>query len=276
MSKSTLVSAELEQKIIERYQSGASGQIVAAEVGFTKGTIYRVLRRNSIPRRRDFSRVGKNHRLFNDETEEKIAQEYIDGGTLKSLGKKYGTNFVTIRNALKRQGVKSRRRGGLFKRLITKDKEKILAMWNAGKSQSFIAKEVGASQTVISRAILECGGEPKPRFVRGENHGSWTGGKTNWPGGYIGILIQPDDPNYSMANTSGYVLEHRLVMAKHLGRPLRANEMVHHISGDKSDNRIENLQLVHVGHGTGEAFCCLDCGSRNVGPVEIGHKGVKK
>jgi hypothetical protein len=57
--------------------------------------------------------------------------------------------------------------------------------------------------------------------------------------GYVMIW----NPTHPMANGGGYVLEHRAVMAEHLGRMLERYEHVHHINGNRQDNRIENLQL---------------------------------
>lgn len=82
-------------------------------------------------------------------------------------------------------------------------------------------------------------------------------------------LIPKDDPLTVMGNDSGYAIEHRLVMARHLGRPLHSSETVHHINGDKTDNRLENLQLRQGKHGRGAIMCCLDCGSQRIGPCEI-------
>jgi len=42
-------------------------------------------------------------------------------------------------------------------------------------------------------------------------------------------------------NSGRYV--HRWIMERHLGRRLYYNEVVHHIDGDKLNNRIENLRL---------------------------------
>jgi hypothetical protein len=76
----------------------------------------------------------------------------------------------------------------------------------------------------------------------GASSASWKGGKSKTRG-YIEVKIYPDNPYFPMANKSGYVLEHRLVMAQHLGRCLESWEIPHHINGIKTDNQFENLEL---------------------------------
>jgi len=71
----------------------------------------------------------------------------------------------------------------------------------------------------------------------------WRGGTTLHNSGYIQVAIEKDSFFFPMLDKQDYILEHRLVMAKHLGRCLQSWEIVHHKNGVKDDNRIENLEL---------------------------------
>jgi hypothetical protein len=59
--------------------------------------------------------------------------------------------------------------------------------------------------------------------------------------GYWKVNVPRSERHLTRGATS--VGEHRLVMARHLGRPLEADEAVHHKNGDRLDNRLENLEL---------------------------------
>lgn len=87
--------------------------------------------------------------------------------------------------------------------------------------------------------------------VSGENSRSWKGGRYNrW--NYVYVRLYAGNFFYPMAQKNGYVLEHRLVMAKHLNRCLLPWEIVHHKGTkypqgsleNKKDNRLENLELL--------------------------------
>lgn len=90
---------------------------------------------------------------------------------------------------------------------------------------------------------------------RGEKNPNWKGGRGKDKNGYI-VIRNSNHPN---ADKRRRILEHRLVMANHLGRTLERWEHIHHKNGVKSDNRIENLGIVLVKNHKGKVRCpyCL-------------------
>lgn len=69
--------------------------------------------------------------------------------------------------------------------------------------------------------------------MTGDLHPRWNGGIYS-PGGYVFV------------RTNGrYVQKHRQVVEEHMNRPLKSDEIIHHVNGIKNDNRIGNLQVVN-------------------------------
>lgn len=61
------------------------------------------------------------------------------------------------------------------------------------------------------------------------------------------LIYAPNHPNRTIHN---YIMEHRLVMERHLNRLLRRDEVIHHLNGIRSDNRLENLELLSASEHT--------------------------
>lgn len=73
--------------------------------------------------------------------------------------------------------------------------------------------------------------------VSGPQHPQWRGGVTMHSQGYR-LLHRPEHPR---VDANGYVPEHILVVEAVLGRPLPPHAVIHHVNGDKADNRHSNL-----------------------------------
>jgi hypothetical protein len=94
----------------------------------------------------------------------------------------------------------------------------------------------------------ECFGKGLSKFNVGAAHHNFKGGD-GWfitPNGYAQVrwsTLPEADRLRVYRSKSGWVMEHRVVMARILGRPIRPGEKVHHRNGVKHDNRPENLEV---------------------------------
>lgn len=122
----------------------------------------------------------------------------------------------------------------------SRNHDKILAMARAGETLTDIAALVKTNRRHVRKFLADQGLEIQwKKGARLSRNGNWKGGRIVTPEGYVRLRT----PGHPFATKSGYVAEHRLVMEKAIGRYLSPNEVVHHMNGNRSDNRIANLQL---------------------------------
>lgn len=118
----------------------------------------------------------------------------------------------------------------------------IYELFEAGSTIAEIVQQVGTNRESVRKYLLKRYTPKQKRAivlrnfkqVHGQASPNWKGGREITKAGYVRLWISRDER----------VLEHRLVMEQHLGRKLTRDEVVHHINGNNSDNRIENLELI--------------------------------
>lgn len=249
--------------MVQLFLGGATTAEVGLRYGCSSKHITRLLRAEGVSARKP-AKIPL-------EARDCLASAYESGASLNELAEQHGCTQRTVAKALRGVGVGIRRRGNspspqdsqLAQRIVTLKRDE-------GLSQEVIAKRVGCSVQVVSRVLVDHGLAGR---ACGPEHPFWKGGKA-LAEGYILISMSSNHPFAStMRRSNGYCLEHRLVMAEHLGRALTRRETVHHINDKKTDNRIENLQLRKGKHGKHTAYQCQDCGSMNVTPVKLKEAG---
>lgn len=208
-------------------------------------------------------------RVLSSDQEKKVLELFATGHSGAAVADVLGVSREVVYRFLHKSGVGEIKKNRLRKYVSAEDVQRMIDLYRAGSSCEEISSALRIPWSVVHRRLRANGVELRPAgFRSGAEHHAWNGGRTITPGGYVLLLLHPDDPFFVMGQLKAdglrYVLEHRYVMAKKIGRPLRADETVHHKDGDKQNNTEDNLQLCSGRHGRGQSFRCADCGSYNV------------
>lgn len=253
----TVVGREL---LISRlYKKKYSVGSIARRIGVATAAVSEKLERMGLRERINPKRVSPSKCA-------EIGRLYRSGVGSSDIADSFGICLGTVRAIAKKQGCKIHPKGGRYREFTQSQVSEMAKMWKSGHSQYGIAQRFGSSQITIGRVLRSAGFKKETRHASGERHACWKGGHINL-GGYRFVMMSHDHRFASMRSRVGYVAEHRLNMAEHLGRPLTGKEVVHHINGNRLDNRIENLELRRrVDHQPGIRLKCAACGSCNVVP----------
>lgn len=152
---------------------------------------------------------------------------------------------MRVSEAIKR-GFQRTKYGTWRKKIKQKSKSgKIIMTW---QNWDFVSKCItcGADNVSFHKVSRYCTkrcyrieGQPFRLGKKFPNERGAYGNKRIASNGYVEVYL----PGHPIADNRGRVLEHRLIIYDEIKRPLTFNDVVHHINGNRADNRRENLVL---------------------------------
>lgn len=186
---------------------------------------------------------------------DELERLYAEAGSFRQLGFTLGCSPITAKKRLTEAGIPVKgertRAGRIDMRKMTRDE--LQAVYDETGSIAATGRALGGWDVAAVIYHLDRLGVPRkrtgfksPRTVetpKGADHFNWKGGTSMHSDGYV-LVYAPWHP--AAASAKGYVLQHRLVMERHLGRYLTRYELVHHRNEIKTDNRLENLELTNM------------------------------
>ena len=144
---------------------------------------------------------------------------YIDQGkAINKIASELNVSVGKVFNYLNKYGIETRKH-------LTENQKKAISNSNKGRVSPLKGKHLSEE---TRKKISES------HTLKGAGH------KKTRQDGYIALYY----PSHPRSNKEGYIMEHIYVMEQYIGRPLKSDEVVHHINHKRDDNRINNLQVM--------------------------------
>jgi len=225
------ISFEIKKNWKKMYESGLTLREIAKVSGCSKQAVGKYLKSLGVEM--------KNRGYINILIKKNWVKMYKEGLSLKKIGEMYGCSITPVRKYLNSVGCNIRNR-----EIDISIKEQWVGLYLDGLCYKDIARVFNCGNGIVEKYIKGSGIKTRTLsegVLNSYDQGKANGGGVGWTtekGGYIRMTKAGD--------TFG-MLEHRVIMEKHLGRKLSDKEIVHHVDCNTKNNTTNNLKVMTVG-----------------------------
>jgi len=184
---------------------------------------------------------------------DQVKQMHGDGVSIRGIAKRFNRAPSTIGAWLKKPEPSIIRNRAEYTKPNT---EEIIALHQRGLSSTQIAEKLNGAKSTVEYRLKQAGitrtntdgirlaiadghmKTPVPKGTRGSHHPCWKGGRFKRGSREYIYIWKPEHPR---ADKAGYMLEHIWVWEQCHNKPVPKGHDVHHLNGNKGDNRPSNL-----------------------------------